>query len=198
MKDGDNKDNEIEEILKKEIALIRATDPMKEIQENLFEYFEDMDDKTFVAVVDKIVYHQGDEDIRTSKLAEKFLIDNGLKDAYLDYLIELKTPNSYFRRNPSGVDMIEKVKNSLLSVSQNRFRRVLSKSTPKSTPLIRLNKQEKKDLTMVIKGCNRDNDNLMEDEATTRSMFDKEEADELIAERKRLSELYKKVLKVLK
>ena len=93
--------------------------------------------------------------------------------------------------------MIQEIKSGLLSVAYNRFRQVLSKPTPK--PLFsKLTKGEKKDLVFVIKGVERHNDDLIGDEANTREMFDKDEADELVAERKRYSKLFTKVLKILK
>ena len=49
-----------------------------ELQEDLMEYFKDMDDKTFVEVVNIIVYQLGTSDSNMSKLAEKFLEDNDL------------------------------------------------------------------------------------------------------------------------
>ena len=94
--------------------------------------------------------------------------------------------------------MVDQIKSALLSIAYNRFRKVLDKPKAKTTPLGRLGKQEKIDLTMVIEGCERHNDDLISDEDTTREMFDVEEANAVIDERKRLRKLYKKVLKILK
>lgn len=174
------------------------SDSLIEIQEDLFEYFKDMNDINFIAVVDKIVYHNGDSNSETSKLCEKFLEDNGLVEAYLNYIMEMNKQHSFFLKHPSDIEMIENIKRSLLSLSYNRFRRSLNKSTPKSTPLARLSKQEKNDLTMVIEECQRHNDDLISDGDYTRTLFNKEEADDVISERKRLKGLFTKVLKILK
>jgi len=177
-----------------------------ELQEDLMEYFKDMDDKTFVEVVNIIVYQLGTSDSNMSKLAEKFLEDNGLGEAYLNYILEMKRPSQFFSRHPSDIKMIEDVNVSLLSLSFIRLKRGLSKSTsiskPKqtySTPLVtKLNKSEKDDLISILSGCERHNNDLLDDEATTRSMFDKKEADEMVAERNRFAKLFTKVLKILK
>lgn len=104
--------------LKKDIA-----DPIQELQEDLLEYFKDMDNNTFAKVVTKLVYHQGDEDTRTSELVLKFLQDNGLEKAYMNYIYNMK--QRYMIRDLSDVQMIENVKSALLSLAFNRFRRLV-------------------------------------------------------------------------
>ncbi len=184
-------------------------DQMQEIQEDLIEYFKDMDDKTFMDVCDVIAFHLSTNDSKISQLAEKFLSDNGLHQAYLNYLMELKNPSTMFARHPSDVELIGQIKQSLLALAYNRFRRSMSKakmSAPlsrlskakMSAPLSRLSKGEKDDLTMVIKACERENDDLMDNEEITRDLFSEDEANDIIDERKRLKKLYPKVLKIIK
>ncbi len=176
----------------------QSIDESIELQENLFEYFKDVDDKTFSEFIDCFVYHTGTQNNKVSKLATAFIEDNGLTNAHINYMHDMENPKQFFSRsNLSECSMMQDIKNSLLSVAYNRFRKVLSQ--PKSTPMLgRLNKVEKQDLTRVITHCERSNDDLMMDEETTRSMFDKDEAEEIIAERKRFSKLFTKVLKRLK
>lgn len=178
---------------------------LQEIQEDLMEYFKDIDDKTFIAIVDVIVYQLGTTDSNISKLSEKFLTDNGLSEAYLNYILELKNPSKFFQANPTDVRMIEDVNVSLISIGFIRFKRMLRNSNvvtkPKnnSTPLVtKLTTDEKSDLKIVINYCIRQNDYLIEDEDKTRELFDVDEAEQLIAERKRFSKLFTKVLKILK
>lgn len=171
-------------------------DQIKGIQEDLIDYFKDMDNKTFVQVVDCLVYHNGTTDSKISKLIEKFLEDMGLTEAYLNYLMEIKKPSSFFVRHPSDIQMIEDIKKSFLSLSYNRFIKELDK--PKSSPLTKLTRGEKDDLNMVIRTCESHNNDLIGDEFTTKLMFDEKEANELVDERKRLAKLFAKVLKLLK
>lgn len=173
---------------------------LEEIQQDLIEYFKDMDDDTFIALVDMLAFHKGTSDIKLSRLAEKFLNDNGLHEAYVNYSLAMNKPNNFFQRHPSDIQMIVEIKQSLLSLSHNRFRRSMRKAKSKSTttPLGRLSKTEKKDLKMVIESCERDNDRFIDEEEITRDMFEHDEANDLIAERKRLAKLYPKVLKIIK
>jgi hypothetical protein len=179
-------------------------DDLKEIQEDLIDYFKDLDDTTFIDVIDILVYHKGTSDVNISTIAHKFLEDNGLHEAYINYLGELKKTDIMFVSHPTDIRMIEQIKQSLLSISHNRFRASNNsnggakpvKKTPMS-PLYRLSKGEKKDLTLLIGDCERQNDDNIEDEDSTREMFG-EDATEIIAERKRLSKLFTKVLTILK
>jgi len=169
-------------------------DNFREIQEDIFDYFKDVDDETFISVVDIIVYHNSSKDGKATKLATKFLDEQGLGEAYVNYIQELNRPSSMWLRNVSDVEMIEKIKRAFLGLAYNRLRNNFLKS---KEPLTMLDDGEKKDLRTVISGCQRHNDELMEDEEYTRKMFDKEEAEELIDERKRFAKLFTKVLSLI-
>ncbi len=178
---------------------------IQEIQEDLTEYFKDTDDATFVSFINVFIYFNGTTDSKISNLIDKFLTDFGLVEAFLNYTLTMKEPNKFFMAFPSDVRMIEEIRLSFLSLSFFRLKKVLrntsvvSKPKTYSTPLVtKLNKNEKDDLKMVIRHCIRENDNLIEGENITRSMFEKDEADELMAERNRLKELFPKVLTILK
>ena len=178
---------------------------LQEIQEDLMEYFKDIDDKTFIAIVDVIVYQLGTTDSNISKLSEKFLKDTGLEEAYLNYILELNNPSKFLKANPTDVRMIENVNVSLISIGFIRFKRtlrnskVVSKPNTYSTPLVtKLTRDEKNELKTIIGYCSEENENLIEGETITRSMFEKDEADELMARRYRLRKLFTKVLTILK
>ena len=99
------------------------SDVLLEIQENLLEYFEDVDDKTFVGFVDCFVYNVGTKDSKVSKLSTRFLEDQDIKEEYFQYLEEInKLAPSLFINNMANIEIIEKIKQSLLSLSHNRFR----------------------------------------------------------------------------
>lgn len=172
----------------------------REIQEDLQEYFKDTDDKTFIAVCDVLVFHMSTNDSNISSLATKFLEDNGLNEAYVNYIVEMDKPSSLWLRHVTDIEMIENIKRALLGLSYMRMRKYVRTSKPKEegSPLYRLSKQEKKDLHMVISYCERENNNLLDDEDSTRKMFDEDEANELVTERKRLAKLFTKVLNIIK
>lgn len=99
------------------------------------EYFKDTDDKTFIALVETFVYQSPvGSNTKVSKLIEKFLQDNGLSEAYVNYLMDLKDENSkeyqkrFFNRSSmSQRDMIEKIQTSMLNACFNRFRKATQK-----------------------------------------------------------------------
>jgi uncharacterized membrane-anchored protein YjiN (DUF445 family) len=102
----------------------------RQVQELVLDYFKDMDDKTISEVVDSFVYATPitDRKSKTSKVLEKFLTDNGLVQAFTNYMIDYKNPSRYFSRaSMSEVDMIEKVRNAMLNLSFNRYRALVSK-----------------------------------------------------------------------
>lgn len=170
----------------------------RELQEDIQEYFEKVDDETFAAVCDAIVFHLSTDNEHVSKLTTQFLDDNGLGEAFINYHNEMTRPQNGWFRHVADIEMIEKIKKAFLALSYLRMRKYVRKPKAQGTPLYRLSKGEKKDLRMVVEDCNRTNTNLLEDSHTTRRMFDKQEADELIAERERLGVLFSKVLKILK
>lgn len=105
------------------------------LQENIIEYFKDIDDKTFIALIDTFVYHSpiGDNK-KISTLIDKFLKDNELGEAYLNYLCDLKDESTkdlhkhFFNRSSmSQRNMIENIKSALLNAAYNRFRKVTTK-----------------------------------------------------------------------
>lgn len=179
----------------------------QEIQENLFEWFRDVDDRTLADFILVFVYDNSINNVKISKLVEKFLDENGLAMAYINYQHDMrKKESAWLRSSYSERNMIEMVRSGLLSVSFNRFDKNLGKPLPKTplpkisspSPLVKLNKDEKRDLKMVIDDCQRRIDDLMEDEDRTRKMFDEDEANDLINERNRLSKLFTKVLTIIR
>lgn len=172
---------------------------IQDIQEGLFEFFEDIDDKMVIDFIDSFVYFNSTQDVRVSKLIERFLKENELMGAYMNVIHDRDNQSNHFlRASLSERSMIQEIQSCLLSLAYNRFRNQLAKAKAKSSPLVKLTRSEKDDLNMVIGHCERSNSDLMCDEDITRDMFDKEEADELIDERKRLSKLFTKVLKIIK
>lgn len=166
----------------------------KELQEDIFDYFENVSDEIFVAVCDMLVFHLSADNADASRLVTQFLDDNGLSEAYINYYHELTKPKSSWHSSIIDVEMVEKVKRAFLAVSHVRMRKHFQK--PKS-PFYKLSKSEKKDLRMVIESCQSTNTDLLEDSNTER-WFDEQEVKELTAERKRLKKLFPKVLQMLK
>jgi len=170
---------------------------LKEIQIELSEYFKDTNDKVFSNVIDMVVYHNGTDDVKMSKIVETFLDEMGIKEAYMNYVMEMNKPSQFFVQNPTDIQMIVDIKQCLLSIAFNRFSKHLEKKSM-TPPLSRLSRQEKADLRMVLESCERENDVYVDEEEITRDLFDFDEANDLIAERKRLKKLYPKVLKIIK
>ena len=116
-------------------------DEYREIQENLFEYFNDTDDNTLIKFIDSFVYHVGTSDIRISQLVEKFLDDNGLKQAHLNYVYDLRHPKRYFNKSDlSQTEMLNQIRTGLLSLAFNRFSASNSKPKKQTSTFTKLNK----------------------------------------------------------
>lgn len=108
----------------------------RQIQEIVLNYFKDMDDKTVSAVIDAIVYLNPitDRKSKVSEVIEKFLKDNGLEMAFLNYMHDYRGESKYFyRASLSEVDMIEKIKKALLNLSYHRYRALIEKKKEKAT-----------------------------------------------------------------
>ncbi len=98
-------------------------DDYRELQENLFDYFKDVNDKLFVGFVKCFVYHNGTSDTEVTKLVTKFLKDNELTDAYLRYCTDVKKDKILFYSSTLAErTLIEQINHGLLSLSFNRFK----------------------------------------------------------------------------
>ncbi len=98
-----------------------------QIQEIVFDYFKDVDNKTLTRIVDAFVFHQAIKpDTDAGKLVEKFLADNELEMAYIDYVYDYvdKKSTVFSRSNSSQTQIIEYIKTAFLTLSYNRFRQI--------------------------------------------------------------------------
>lgn len=93
------------------------------IEENIFEYFEEVDDPLFSDFVDTFVYRQSSDDPEVHALIDRFLKDNELELIYLNYLEDLMRTRYFRKSSLSQVNMMNNIFYSLLSLSHNRFRR---------------------------------------------------------------------------
>lgn len=108
----------------------------EQVQKIILNYFKDTDDKTLVAIIDSFVYNEPitDRTSNTSKLIEKFIDDNGLTTAYVNYLSDLRNPTkSFFSCSGSERQMIQMVIEAMLSLSYNRFRRSVRETETKNS-----------------------------------------------------------------
>lgn len=106
----------------------------RQVQELILDYFKDMDDKTVYAVINSIVYFTPitDKKSNVSKIIEKFLEENGLTTAYMNYMIDYTNPSRYINRaSGSEIDMIEKVRYAFLNLACNRYRDLIEKRETK-------------------------------------------------------------------
>lgn len=108
----------------------------RRVQELVLDYFKDIDDTTVSAVVDAMVYFNPitDRKSKASEVIEKFLKDNGLEQAFLNYTHDYRSESKYFNRaSLSEIDMVEKVKNAFLNLSYNRYRVLVNKKKEKTS-----------------------------------------------------------------
>lgn len=113
----------------------------EEIQEIVIDYFKNVDDETMVHVINAFVYNKPtSQEHGVSELVEKFINDNGLKQAYVNYLIDIRRgATAYFLKSSgSELEIIEQVKIGLLNLAFNRFRKIPKQ--PKPPKLIPANK----------------------------------------------------------
>jgi hypothetical protein len=99
------------------------SDEFKDIQEAVFDYFRDIDDKTISAFIECHVFKTGTTNTEICTMNEKFLEDNGLKEAYLNQHHDETHPGAYFLRTSlTQRSILQQVNVALLTLAFNRFR----------------------------------------------------------------------------
>lgn len=95
----------------------------KAIQKQVTAYFKDVDDKTFIAIVDAFVYHEPPSaSSKVGKIIDKFLIDNGIQNAYVNYVSDVRDEKKmFYRSSMSDRVMIENINMAMLNESFHRF-----------------------------------------------------------------------------
>lgn len=116
-----------------------------QFQRIVFDYFEKVDNKTLMDVIDGFIYGQTNISKKASDLFEKFLDDNGLTSTYCDFVYDESEEGKarYFRKsNLSAIQMIEQLKWSFLNLSYNRlkFGDIVVKKAKKETTIKEANK----------------------------------------------------------
>lgn len=106
-----------------------------ELQKQIIEYFKDVDDKTIRDVIESFVYFKGSNNNAVGELIQKFLKDNGLTMAFVNYCMDMKRVQNaeqimFYRSSGSERDMIENIKVSLLNLAYNRFSALVDKIKP--------------------------------------------------------------------
>lgn len=98
---------------------------MLTLQKSILNYFENTSDDDFVAFIESFVYNKGTKKSSVSKMISKFLEDNGLTKAFMNYVSDQRNPDQYFKRaSGSDITMIESIKWALLNVAFNRYRSI--------------------------------------------------------------------------
>lgn len=167
------------------------------IQANVSSAVKQLTDKELHDLAEFLCYESvSDKDAKPNELQAKFITDVIGDGLWRDHLYDAFTKDSFFlKTSGSGREFIANVNRILLIECYFRFRALLVK--PKE-PSLKLSGQEKADLKLVLRHLVRENDDLIEDEASTNKYFEGNELVEVKAERKRLSKLYSKLLKWLK
>lgn len=100
-------------------------DELKEMQENLFEYFEGISTNQLVQIIDGVIYFQPTDDKKISQLRLKFLQDMDVEDIYLNYYQDITNPKHFMRTSMSERGLWENLTRSLLSIAFNRLRTLI-------------------------------------------------------------------------
>lgn len=115
-----------EEKPKTKLVAVKGSDNdmFHQLQQQVFDYFADEDDKTVVAFIESFSYHRPAQKAGVGKMIEKFLKDNDLEMAYLNYVSDFvdKKSTILMRSAPSQRSMIEDIKRALFNLAFNRLR----------------------------------------------------------------------------
>ncbi len=118
----------------------------RQLQELIIDYFKKTDNATLSLFIDSFVYHQPiSEHNGISKIIDRFLKDNGIVNAYLNYVIDYKEVEtaSWLKSSMSQRAMIDNIKQALLNLAFNRFRNIKHEVTI-YTPQVKPKKQPDK------------------------------------------------------
>lgn len=102
-----------------------STSQLIQIQEIVFEYFKDTDTATVISLTNAFAFNNvQSNDNETGKIIQKFLIDNGLETAYVNYVSDvIRNEQKFFIKSESSeMQTIEQVKLAFLVLSFNRLR----------------------------------------------------------------------------
>ncbi len=102
-----------------------------EIQNIIFDYFKDTDDKTLVDFISLFSYRNPTDDKKIHRLLKKFLKENGVETAYINYSVDIKRIRAgedfpFFRASHSERDIINNIDMALLSLGYNRLSKITS------------------------------------------------------------------------
>lgn len=93
------------------------------VQEDIIEYFKDVSDAIIIDIIKCFVYGVALEKKESKAIFDKFISDNGIQDAYINYLYDTNNPQAFFSKSSmSQVSIIEKVKIGMLNMVFNRFK----------------------------------------------------------------------------
>lgn len=96
------------------------------LQEIVFDWFKDYDDKTVSEFIRSFIYNQPVRVDGISELIDKFLVDNGIKDIYVNHLSDIRNPDKIFTScSSSDRGMLNDIHMSLLSLSWNRLNQLV-------------------------------------------------------------------------
>lgn len=104
-----------------------TTEQQKQIQQHIIDYFKEYDNDVFVAIIDSFVYQERATK-NVSEIIEKFLTDNQLTDAYVNYISDQKDQKFFNRTSMSQGAMIDTIKTALLNASFNRLRKTIDET----------------------------------------------------------------------
>lgn len=93
-----------------------------QVQEQIFEFFKDVDDTMLKLVILNIVYGSETKIDSVKTLVNKFKSDNGLTKAYENHKYDQEHPESMWRKcHGSDLEMLDMIQHGLLNLAFNRF-----------------------------------------------------------------------------
>ena len=100
-----------------------------QVQEIVLDWFKDVDNEHVMDFMYVFIYNDKAMYPDTNELLDKFLNENGLKNSYTNYLIDLKDKDDktkFFRRQTfSDSSILEDVRNGLFNLCFNRFKNMI-------------------------------------------------------------------------
>jgi len=98
-----------------------------DLQAIIFEWFDKYDNKTVSEFIRSYIYNQPVRTDGISELIERFITENGLKDAYTNHLSDIRNPDKIFRScSSSERGLLQDIQMALLSLSWNRLNNIVN------------------------------------------------------------------------
>lgn len=145
----------------------------EQLQQIVFDYFKDVDDDTILSITHSFTFIKPADNNKVSELITKFLKDNGLERAYVNYLSDFNDPDKlFFRSSMAEADIIQKIKIAFLVMSFNRSYKRVANNNKEDNELKKNFKFVKKQCLSMYECMNR-NENYFDGKEEDAKMVEK-------------------------